>query len=247
VTLRGLFDQLKKDYRKHDASLKNPALWAVATYRFGRWANDLPPGAARSAASKAYSVMFLGVELTSGIVFNREAVVGEEFHLIHWGNTKIHPGVVIGNRVGIMHDVTLGTTMERPGVPRIGNDVFIGAGAKILGPVTITRPLLRLIASTAFAKASPRSPASASVSIFSPASSHSSVRRADRAAICVRRSRSEMSAWDGSANVFIGRLSADSNSDSRSIAYHCAGKNAAGSSPVFHLRVENVTFLPCPA
>jgi serine O-acetyltransferase len=27
--------------------------------------------------------------------------------------------------------------MEREGVPRIGNDVFIGAGAKILGPVTV--------------------------------------------------------------------------------------------------------------
>jgi serine O-acetyltransferase len=137
LKLRALVETLKGDFKRHEASLKNPALWAVAVYRFGRYANELPPGVARSVASKAYGVLFLGVELTSGIVFNREATVGKDFHLIHWGNTKIHPGVVIGDRVGIMHDVTLGTTMERQGVPRIGNDVFIGAGAKILGPVTI--------------------------------------------------------------------------------------------------------------
>jgi serine O-acetyltransferase len=137
LKLKTLVETLKGDFRRHEASLKNPALWAVAVYRFGRFVNELPPGVTRSVASKAYGVMFLGVELTSGIVFNREATVGQDFHLIHWGNTKIHPGVVIGDRVGIMHDVTLGTTMEREGVPRIGNDVFIGAGAKILGPVKV--------------------------------------------------------------------------------------------------------------
>ncbi len=137
MKLGALVQQLKRDYFRHEASLKNPALWAVAVYRFGRYTEELEPGLGRALASKAYGMMFLGVELTSGIVFNREALVGEDFHLIHWGNTKIHPGVVIGDRVGIMHDVTLGTSMERPGVPTIGNDVFIGTGAKILGPVRV--------------------------------------------------------------------------------------------------------------
>jgi serine O-acetyltransferase len=36
-----------------------------------------------------------------------------------------------------MHDVTIGTNMEREGVPVLGDDVFVGAGAKILGPVRI--------------------------------------------------------------------------------------------------------------
>jgi len=44
---------------------------------------------------------------------------------------------VIGDRVGIMHDVTIGTNLERPGTPVIGNDVFIGTGARILGGVKI--------------------------------------------------------------------------------------------------------------
>jgi serine O-acetyltransferase len=56
---------------------------------------------------------------------------------VHGWNIKIHPDSVIGARVGIMHDVTLGTNMERPGAPVIGDDVFIGAGARILGGVHI--------------------------------------------------------------------------------------------------------------
>src|SRR5262249_16975207 len=39
-------------------------------------------------------------------------------------------------RVRILHNVTLGTNMG-PDVPTIGNDVFIGCGASILGKVTI--------------------------------------------------------------------------------------------------------------
>jgi len=36
----------------------------------------------------------------------------------------------------VMHNVTIGTNMTG-GAPRIGNDVFIGCGATILGEITI--------------------------------------------------------------------------------------------------------------
>ena len=56
--------------------------------------------------------------------------------IIHAGMQQIHPDVVIGERCGIMHNVTLGTNMGTE-VPVIGNDVFIGCGASILGKVTV--------------------------------------------------------------------------------------------------------------
>ena len=131
-----LVETLLADYKRHHGSLRNMAFWAVANYRFGRWADQLPPGL-RAVGGKVYGAMSLFVEATSGIILPREAQVGKDFHLIHAGNTKIHPRSVIGDRVGIMHDVTLGTTPDGCGAPTIGNDVFIGAGAKILGPVKI--------------------------------------------------------------------------------------------------------------
>ncbi len=137
ATLATLVTQLRKDYRRHHSSLSAPTVWAVAVYRFGVWGRELQNPIIKTVASKAYGAMFLGIQLATGIVINREAKIGSDFYLIHHGNTKIHPGVIIGEGCAIMHDVTLGTNMERPGAPRLGNNVFVGAGAKILGPITI--------------------------------------------------------------------------------------------------------------
>lgn len=51
--------------------------------------------------------------------------------------TVIHARAEIGNRVNIGTNVTIGGRSGYPEVPRIGDDVQIGSGAKILGPVVI--------------------------------------------------------------------------------------------------------------
>jgi serine O-acetyltransferase len=132
----GFMDTLIADYRRNNGSLASLSFWAMATYRFGRWAGQLPPGL-RTVGGKAYGAMALAIEMASGIILPREAKIGEGLHLVHGWNIKIHPRTVIGDRVGIMHDVTVGRIPDDSGVPTIGNDVFIGAGARILGPVKI--------------------------------------------------------------------------------------------------------------
>jgi serine O-acetyltransferase len=127
----------RADYRRHDASLRNTAFWAIATYRFGRWSLGLRSPFLRALTGSIYGLLATIVDLASGIRLHREARIGADFHLVHSGNVKIHPQSVIGDRVGIMHDVTLGTNVDRDGAPTLGNDVFVGAGAKILGPVHI--------------------------------------------------------------------------------------------------------------
>jgi serine O-acetyltransferase len=131
-----MWKDLRADYVKHGGTLRNTAYWAIAVYRYGRWAME-QRGLTGWVANKIYGILFLFIELATGIMLHREVKVGEGFHLVHSGNIKIHPEVVIGDRVGIMHDVTIGTLPKTPGVPRLGNDVFIGSGAKILGPLTI--------------------------------------------------------------------------------------------------------------
>lgn len=49
----------------------------------------------------------------------------------------IHPGCVIGDRCVINHSVTLGA--EHGGAPVLEDEVRIGAGAVVLGPVTLGR------------------------------------------------------------------------------------------------------------
>lgn len=132
-----MFDQLRKDYARHGRSLLAPALWTLAVYRFGRWSLGLRCAPLRWCAGKLYGLAFLWIEITTGNNLHREIEIGDDFHLIHSGNVRLHPQSVIGDRVGIMHNVTLGTNMERVGAPRIGHDVFIGSGAVILGGVTV--------------------------------------------------------------------------------------------------------------
>jgi serine O-acetyltransferase len=81
--------------------------------------------------------MHYWVHLVSGTTIAREAQIGAKLYLPHSGNIIIHPGCSIGDNCSICHEVTLGTSLDKAGVPRLGNNVFVGPGAKLLGPITI--------------------------------------------------------------------------------------------------------------
>jgi serine O-acetyltransferase len=131
-----MFQEIREDFITHGRSLKNGAFWALVVYRYGVWSLGQRFGPWRWLTSKVYGVFKILSEMTTGVRLQRETKIGQKFHIIHTGFVLIHPDVVIGDRVGIMHNVTLGTNMG-PDVPTIGNDVFIGCGASILGKVTI--------------------------------------------------------------------------------------------------------------
>lgn len=128
---------LAEAYALHERRLLNPALWAVATYRFGTWSARRRFTPWRKVTGLVYTWCFFWIDLITSIAIHRKAEIGPGFHLIHHGNVKIHPEARIGARCGMMHDVTLGISPGREGAPVIGDDVFIGAGAKIVGPVEI--------------------------------------------------------------------------------------------------------------
>ena len=46
-------------------------------------------------------------------------------------------GIRIGDRCTILHNVTIGVTEMGAGVPDIGDDVYIGCGAAVLGDVEV--------------------------------------------------------------------------------------------------------------
>ncbi len=68
-------------------------------------------------------------------IIGRGAEFGPGFVLIHSIGVVINGSVRGGANVKIEHQVTIGA--ERRQSPVIGDDVFIGAGAKVIGPVTI--------------------------------------------------------------------------------------------------------------
>jgi serine O-acetyltransferase len=68
-------------------------------------------------------------------IIGRGADFGPGFVLIHSQGVVINGQVRGGSNIYVEHQVTIGA--ERRQSPLLGNNVFIGAGAKIIGPVTI--------------------------------------------------------------------------------------------------------------
>lgn len=75
----------------------------------------------------------------SGIEIHPGATIGQRFFIDHGMGIVIGETSEIGDDVSIYHGVTLGGTTWNKGKrhPTIKNNVVIGAGAKILGPITI--------------------------------------------------------------------------------------------------------------
>lgn len=70
-----------------------------------------------------------------GCVIGRGADFGPGFVLVHSHGVFINGSVRGGRGVRVEHQVTIGA--ERRQSPVLGDDIFIGAGAKIIGPVRI--------------------------------------------------------------------------------------------------------------
>jgi serine O-acetyltransferase len=66
------------------------------------------------------------------------AEIGEESKFGYGGiGVVIHSKAKIGKRVLIGQGVTIGRSLDPMGVPTIGNNVYISAGAKIIGDIKI--------------------------------------------------------------------------------------------------------------
>lgn len=77
---------------------------------------------------------FTGIEIHPG------AQIGHRFFIDHGMGVVIGETAVIGDDCTLYHGVTLGGTSWQKGKrhPTLGNDVVVGAGAKVLGPIVIS-------------------------------------------------------------------------------------------------------------
>lgn len=77
--------------------------------------------------------------LFTGIEIHPAAQIGRRFFIDHGMGVVIGETAVIGDDCTMYHGVTLGGTSWQKGKrhPTLGNDVVVGAGAKVLGPINI--------------------------------------------------------------------------------------------------------------
>ena len=97
-----------------------------------------------SARGVLYLIMY-----RYGFQIPRKTRIGPGFFIGHFGTIVISRNAVIGKNCNIAHNVTIGSARgKRSGAPTLGDAVWIGAGAVIVGRITIGSDVL--IAPNAF-------------------------------------------------------------------------------------------------
>ena len=138
-----MFQRLREDIQSvfdRDPAARNsfevlttyPGLHALMLYRLAHWfwvRNLKWPGRAVSHLAR----WLTGIEIHPG------ATIGRRFFIDHGMGVVIGETAVIGDDCTLYHGVTLGGTSWKKGKrhPTLGNDVVVGAGAKVLGPIEI--------------------------------------------------------------------------------------------------------------
>jgi serine O-acetyltransferase len=122
-----------REYKKiFSWSPSKSLLASIRSYQKHHVNNDVISKLACRLAS--YRWHFWSVITASDI--DKNATLGGGLLLPHPTGVVIHKDAIIGPNCMIMQQVTVGQT-GKAGVPRIGGKVYLGAGAKILGPVTL--------------------------------------------------------------------------------------------------------------
>ena len=114
-----------------------PSLLVVALYRWGRWIRSLRFAPLRFLLNCIFVPVYGFATCFIGISLPRSAKIGGGLRIDHFGAIVIGPGVVIGKHCTIRQGVTIGNRKSLDDMPVLGDDVNIGAGAKILGAVRI--------------------------------------------------------------------------------------------------------------
>lgn len=115
-----------------EVALCYPGFHAIALHRV---ANGLWKAQLKLVARFVSNInrILTGVEIHPG------AVIGKQCFVDHGTGVVIGETAVIGDRVTLFQGVTLGgmNSGQAKRHPTIGDDVMVGAGAKLLGPITI--------------------------------------------------------------------------------------------------------------
>ena len=122
-------------YPRH-AFLREQSVWAVAVYRFGRWAAQRR-GLAATVLGPLYWGLFRLVETVTGIGIPRGVAVGPGLRIHHFGGIFVAEGTVIGANCTLRQGVTIGNRTDGGPVPVLGDGVDLGAHSQLLGGISL--------------------------------------------------------------------------------------------------------------
>ncbi len=91
-----------------------------------------------------WKIVLRHYQIKYGFQIYPETQIGEGFYLGHWGTVVINPRTKIGKNCNIAQGVTIAQANrgKKEGVPEIGNEVWIGPNAVVVGNIKIGNNVL---------------------------------------------------------------------------------------------------------
>ena len=145
-----MFENIRADYGRYRrthaghpwpiGALKvclNYGFIATAIYRYGRWCRTVRPRMVSYPLKVVYAVLSTMCELLFGIDISTNASIGPGLYIAHFGGIFLHGD--LGRDCSVGQCVTIGFKgagkSSRP--PSIGDNVYIGTSAVIVGDIRI--------------------------------------------------------------------------------------------------------------
>lgn len=138
-----MFENVRQDLRAHQGDWGAQGFWALLVYRLGRWRYGVRPALLRKLFSVIYKLLYKFVQIITGIELPCEVPIGKNFVIEHSGGIVVSGFASFGDNCRIRNGVVVGLSrVSDPCAPQFGNNVDIGAGAKVLGNIRIGNNVL---------------------------------------------------------------------------------------------------------
>ena len=139
MRFKELLSVIAEDYRANGQDWTRPGFRTLAVYRFGVWRMGIRNNLLRAPLSVLYRVLFRFCRNVYGIELPYSVTVGRQVVIEHQGGIVVHGNSIIGDRCILRQNCTLGLrTLERHDeAPRLMDGASLGAGAVVLGKVTV--------------------------------------------------------------------------------------------------------------
>ncbi len=113
-------------------------IWAVIFYRLGRFLYLINIPIIKIFFRLLSFFIYKFTELFLGVVLRPGTDIGPGLYIGHTGNIRISSDVKAGKNLSIGTGVFIAMKgLGTKGVPVLGDNIYIGVGAKILGPIKI--------------------------------------------------------------------------------------------------------------
>jgi serine O-acetyltransferase len=118
-------------------ALLEVSLWAIAIFRFGKWVRGTRPALIRKPLTLVYILLYKSCEIITGIRISIDSEIGPGLVIHNFG------GIILHGNIGRNCFVNQGAQLisrgdgKGRGWPTLGDNVYLGSGAKVVGNVTI--------------------------------------------------------------------------------------------------------------